>query len=186
METLDLFHKSISGCTNCILSKHRTQVVPWSGNPQASIMFIGEWPWKDEDIQGKPFVWRAGKFLNEMLNEIWLDRENVFIANTVKCRPPENRDPKPEEIKACLPYLRKQIEIIKPSIIVTLWRFALWLFFPDAKIWECHWKILTNRSLKVLCLYHPASALYNPNQKAIHKTDFQILKQFIWHSEKTA
>ena len=177
--TLDDFHESISNCKKCILHKERTQVVPWDGNPKAKILFIWEWPWKKEDIEWKPFVWAAWKLLNKMLEDIWLDREDVFIANTVKCRPPNNRDPKINEIDACLPYLHKQIRIIKPSVIVTLGRFALNLFFPELVIWDVHWKLHNKWKLKILTLYHPAAALYNPWQRDTLKKDFSKLKEFI-------
>lgn len=179
MHLLEEFQNSIKWCTNCILSKERIQVVPWDGNHNADIVFIWEWPWKNEDIQWKPFVWAAWKFLNEMLASIWLNREDVFIANVVKCRPPNNRDPKQDEIKACLPYLNKQLEIIKPKIIVTLWRFSMNLFFPEAQISKVHWQILIQWSLKILILYHPAAALYNPWQREVLKKDFSVLKDFL-------
>lgn len=173
------FHQSIANCEKCGLCQNRTQVVPGSGNPNANIMFIGEAPGKNEDIQGIPFVGAAGKFLNLCLESIGLNRDNVFIANTVKCRPPENRDPKTEEIDACLPYLKKQLEIIKPKIIVTLGRFSLNLFFPEAKIGKVHGQILVKNSLKVLALYHPAAALYNGGAREMHLKDFQVLKNYI-------
>ena len=179
MQNLEEFHKSISNCTKCILHKERTQVVPWGWNPDADILFIWEWPWKNEDIQWEPFVWAAWKFLNKMLESIWLNRDDVFIANVVKCRPPNNRDPKDNEIKACIPYLEKQIEIISPSIIVTLWRFALNTYFPKETIWKVHWKILNKWTVKILALYHPAAALCNWWQKETLMKDFQVLKGFI-------
>ena len=181
MQTLQEFHISIKNCKRCDLYKERTQVVTWDWNPNADIVFIWEWPWKNEDLKWVPFVWAAWKFLDKMLEWIWLARENVFIANTIKCRPPNNRDPKEEEIRMCLPYLEKQLEIISPIIIVTLWRFALNLFFPGEKIWLTHWKILKKGSLKILSLYHPAAALYNWSKKEILIKDFQILKNFIQH-----
>lgn len=176
---LQSFHASIADCKKCRLCENRTQVVPGSGNPHADIMFIGEAPGKNEDLQGIPFIGAAGKFLNEMLETIGLKREDIFIANTVKCRPPNNRDPLPDEIATCLPYLKEQILLIKPKIIVTLGRFSLNLFFPDAQISKVHGQILTKDSLKVLSLYHPAAALYNGGMRETLKQDFQILKNFI-------
>ena len=126
---LQSFHASIADCKKCRLCEGRTQVVPGAGNPHAEIMFIGEAPGKNEDLQGIPFIGAAGKFLNEMLETIGLKREDIFIANTVKCRPPNNRDPLPDEIETCLPYLKQQILLIRPKIIVTLGRFSLNLFF---------------------------------------------------------
>ena len=176
---LQEFHTSIADCAKCELSKERTQVVPGAGSPNADIMFIGEAPGKKEDELGIPFMGSAGKFLNEMLEEIELNRDDVFIANTVKCRPPKNRDPKKSEIKICLPYLKKQIEIIQPKIIVTLGRFSMNLFFPEAKIGETHGQILEKDHRKYLILYHPAAALYNGGMRETLKKDFAILKQFI-------
>ena len=179
MQTIAEFNESIKNCKKCILHKHRTQVVPWAGNPNASIMFIWEWPWKNEDIKWTPFVWAAWNFLNTMLESIGLSREDVFIANVVKCRPPKNRDPKKDEIKACIPYLEKQIKIISPKIVVTLWRFALNILFPDEKICDVHWKILKKEWLTVLALYHPAAALYNWWQRKMLLNDFQMLSKYL-------
>ncbi len=179
MQTLEKFHDSIKNCKLCNLHKNRTQVVAWNWDPNASIVFIWEWPWKNEDIKWLPFIWAAWKFLDEMLDWIWLSRQNVFIANTVKCRPPNNRDPKLEEIEACFPYLEEQLKIISPKIIVTLWKFALNLFFPEKKISESHWKIFIKWDLKILSLYHPAAALYNWSKRLVLFEDFQILKEFI-------
>jgi uracil-DNA glycosylase len=176
---LEEFHKSIADCSKCALSFSRTQVVPGSGNPDANIMFIGEAPGKNEDLKGEPFIGAAGKVLNEMLEEIGLKREDIFIANTIKCRPPDNRDPLQEEIDTCFPYLKKQILFIKPKIIVSLGRFSLNLFFPEAKIGKVHGQILQKDSLQVLALYHPAAALYNRGMRETLQKDFQILKKFI-------
>jgi len=172
------FHKSIKNCTKCVLSESRKQVVPGAGNNKANIMFIGEAPGKKEDEQGIPFVGAAGKFLDEMLKSINLNREDVFIANTVKCRPPKNRDPQDIEIQTCLPYLKKQIAIIKPKVIVTLGRFSLNLFFPEVQISKVHGKILKKDSLCILSLYHPAAALYNGAMRDVHFKDFSVLRQF--------
>ena len=177
--TLNHFHTSLQNCKKCSLHKSRTQVVPGAGNPKANIMFIGEAPGKKEDQTGEPFVGAAGKFLNEMLASIDLKREDIFIANTVKCRPPDNRDPKPEEIETCLPNLKQQISIIKPKIIVSLGRFSLNLFFPKAQIGKVHGQILNEGLLKILALYHPAAALYNGSMRDVLIKDFQILKKFI-------
>ncbi len=176
---LEEFHKSLMNCTKCALCMSRTQVVPGAGNVNANIMFIGEAPGKSEDEQGIPFVGAAGKFLNEMLEGIGLKREDIFIANTVKCRPPNNRDPEQIEIETCLPYLKTQISIVQPKIIVTLGRFSLNLFFPEEKIGTAHGKILHKNTLKVLALYHPAAALYNGGMRETLVKDFQTLKKFI-------
>ncbi|PCI24855.1 uracil-DNA glycosylase [Candidatus Peregrinibacteria bacterium] len=173
------FHASIAECTKCELHKERTQVVPGSGNPKAKILFIGEAPGKNEDIKGVPFVGAAGKFLNTLLESIELEREDVFIANTVKCRPPKNRDPKKSEIATCIPYLHKQIEIIQPKIIVTLGRFAMNLFFPDKKIGEAHGTIQEKDGKKFLIMYHPAAALYNGSMRETLIKDFSQLTKFL-------
>lgn len=162
----------------CELKKTATQPVFGDGNPKAKIIFIGEAPGKDEDLQGKPFIGRAGKFLSEMLEEIKLKREDVYITNTVKYRPPNNRDPKPEEIKECLPWLIEEINFIKPKVIVTLGRHALNRFFPEAKISEVHGKLLKRKieNLNVenfFVLYHPAAALYNGGMRETLIEDFK-------------
>src|SRR5713226_7587019 len=122
---LDELGREASVCTKCRLSRTRTQVVWGTGNPNADLMFIGEAPGRDEDLQGKPFVGRAGQLLTDIIKAMKLTRDDVYIANVVKCRPPENRNPEPDELDACRPFIRRQIELIKPKVIVTLGRFAL-------------------------------------------------------------
>lgn len=178
MPLTNLNHE-IAKCRKCFLHKGRQQAVPGGGNPQADILFIGEAPGKAEDEQGLPFVGAAGNFLNELLESIDLKREDVYIANTVKCRPPDNRDPRPEEIETCLPYLKKQILIIQPKIIATLGRFSMNLFFPKLKISQAHGKLQKYKNLHIVPLYHPAAALYNGSQRDVHLRDFQILKALI-------
>lgn len=177
--TFEQLNIKIANCTKCALHEKRIQAVPGGGNPQADILFIGEAPGKSEDEQGKPFVGAAGKFLNEMLSSIGLKRDDVYIANTVKCRPPANRDPRPEEIKICLPYLKQQILLIQPKIIATLGRFSMNLFFSKLKISQVHGKPQTKNNLCIVPLYHPAAALYNGNQRDVHMRDFQILKTIL-------
>lgn len=169
-------NETVSKCTKCELCKGRTNTVPGVGNEKAEIMFIGEGPGKNEDLQGEPFVGAAGKFLDEMLSDIGLERSDVFIANVVKCRPPNNRDPLPEEIESCIPYLKQQIVLIQPKIIATLGRFSMNLFLPNAKISQVHGKPQKVNNLLILPLYHPAAALYNGSQRDVHKADFQVLK----------
>ncbi|NTW76705.1 MAG: uracil-DNA glycosylase [Syntrophaceae bacterium] len=139
----------MADCQLCSLGKTRKNLVFGDGNPQAKIVFVGEAPGADEDEQGKPFVGRAGQLLTKILEAIKLSREEVFIANILKCRPPNNRDPLPEEISACWPWLEKQINIIDPQIIVTLGRHSLNRFFPDFKISAAHGKILHKKFLSV-------------------------------------
>jgi len=155
--------QEVAECQKCPLYKKATQAVPGAGNPDAEVMFIGEGPGYHEDQQGLPFVGAAGKLLDKALDSIKLKREEVFIGNIVKHRPPGNRDPLPAEIKACTPFLARQIEIINPKIIATLGRFAMNYFLPSAKISQVHgqaryitWQ---EKRLVLLPLYHPAAAL---------------------------
>jgi len=175
--------KWVKDCV-CELRNTATQAVPGDGSADAQILFLGEAPGKDEDKQGKPFVGRAGKFLTEMLGEIKMEREDVYITNVVKYRPPNNRDPIPEEVQDCLPWLLEQIEIIEPKLIVLLGRHALMRFFPEAKISEVHGKLL-KRKIKNLpienffALYHPAAALYNGGMRETLIEDFKKLPKVI-------
>lgn len=164
------------------LAVQATQLVFGAGNPDADIVFIGEAPGKNEDIQGKPFVGAAGKFLDEMLALIELNRKDIYITNIVKYRPPNNRDPLPAEKKAFLPYLQSQLEIIKPKLVVTLGRHSTNCFLPDLFISKCHGepkrvKLQLKQSsdvleVVILPLYHPAAALYNGSQRQILIDDF--------------
>jgi uracil-DNA glycosylase family 4 len=163
-----------------------TQLVFGDGNIDAEIVFVGEAPGKNEDLQGKPFVGAAGKFLNEMLEEIGLKRDDVYITNIVKYRPPNNRDPLPEEKKTFLPYLQAQLEVIQPKVLVTLGRHSLNCFLPDLQISQVHGKPKRVRlSLKerssdvleviILPLFHPAAALYNSSMKQTLVDDFKAI-----------
>jgi uracil-DNA glycosylase family 4 len=168
MKDLNVLQEQVKNCSLCRLCKTATQAVFGEGSFKAEIMFIGEAPGREEDRQGRPFVGAAGKFLNEMLAIIGLKREDVFITNIVKHRPPENRDPLPDEIAACLPYLEQQVLIIKPKLIVTLGRHAMNTFLPGLKISEVHGQAKRARGIFkekqiYFPLYHPASALYNPS-----------------------
>jgi uracil-DNA glycosylase len=190
-EKLSQLNTLMSLCNNCSLRKGCSQVVPGDGNPEAEIMFIGEAPGKKEDEMGKPFVGAAGKFLDEMLATINLKRENVYIANVCKCRPPENRDPLPEEVATCWPWLEKQIEIINPKLIITLGRHSLGRFFPLMKISEVHGKAfrrefpnLGNKGLPAgrrvfYALYHPAAALYNGSMRETLLKDFKRIPKVL-------
>src|SRR3989338_2730743 len=132
MSTLIEIAEQVKVCTKCGLCKARAKAVPGSGNPNADVMFIGEGPGKNEDLQGEPFVGAAGKFLEELLACINMKRQDVFITNVVKCRPPGNRDPEPEEVATCYPYLEKQVALIKPKLIVLLGRHAMYRFLPSS------------------------------------------------------
>jgi DNA polymerase len=171
--TLEEISQEIQNCKKCSLYKTRTHPVPGEGNPKAEIMLIGEGPGYNEDLQGRPFVGTAGKFLEELLSEIDLKRENVFIGNILKCRPPQNRDPQPQEIAACIPYLKKQINIIKPKLIVTLGRYSLQEFLPGKSISEVHGKVSQYNNQVIFPMYHPAGALYRANLKQTIKEDMK-------------
>lgn len=182
-ESLSDLKELITACTRCHLYKTKTNDVPGSGSENAKIMFIGEAPGREEDLRGEPFVGAAGKFLNEMLGEVGLKREEVFIANVLKHRPPGNRDPEPNEIKACWPFLARQIEIIRPLLIVFLGRHSLNRFFPTAKISEVHGRAFRKRwqgrEQVFLALYHPAAALYNGSMRETLIADFKKIPLLI-------
>jgi uracil-DNA glycosylase len=150
----------------CPLKETATQPVFGNGNPNAEIVFIGEAPGKDEDLQGIPFVGRAGKFLNEMLEEINMKRESIYITNIVKYRPPNNRDPEPEEKNFCATWLHEELNFISPKLIIFLGRHSMSNFFPELKISDVHGKLINKKMKHInteyfLPLYHPAAALYN-------------------------
>ncbi len=173
----------------CKLRETATQAVPGEGNADADIMFVGEAPGKNEDLQGKPFIGSAGKFLAEMLSSINLQREDTFITNIVKYRPPENRDPEPTEITDCMPWLHEQIAIIQPKIIVTLGRHALEHFIPGKKISEVHGQAFRRTFDDIgeqvfFALYHPAAALYNGSMRTTLISDFQKIPQVLKQLQK--
>ncbi|MBI5305570.1 MAG: uracil-DNA glycosylase [Chloroflexi bacterium] len=181
MSELTDLYAQVRVCKKCDLSKGRTNAVPGEGPENAEIMMIGEAPGFHEDQQGRPFVGAAGKFLDELLAGINLKREQIYICNVIKCRPPQNRDPLPEEMDACRPYLDQQIELIKPKIIITISRFAMMRWFADRKIGEIHGKPRKFGNLVVLPMYHPAAALHQPSLRRVLEDDFkrvpEILKQ---------
>lgn len=179
-DSLDIISEEVCSCTKCELCQNRTHAVPGEGSEKAQIMFIGEGPGAEEDKQGRPFVGRSGKFLREMIRTVGLSEEDVFIANVVKCRPPGNRDPKPEEIAACRPYLERQIAMIDPKIIVTLGRHAMERELPDMKISQVHGKAFRRKNGRLyMPLYHPAVALYSPAQKEVLIEDMKKLKELM-------
>jgi len=172
------------------LAKNATQLVFGDGNPAASIVFIGEAPGKNEDLQGKPFVGAAGKFLNEMLKGVGLGRKDVYITNIVKYRPPNNRDPLPEEKKAFLSYLQAQLEVIQPKLVVTLGRHSMNCFLPDLQISKIHGEAKRIRismkrgesdilTLVILPLFHPAAALYNGSLRQTLIDDFARIPHIV-------
>lgn len=168
MSSLYELCQEISSCTKCpVLAENRTRVVPGSGAEDADIMMIGEAPGWHEDQQGIPFVGQAGIFLNELISSIGLHREQVYITNVVKCRPPGNRDPLPSEIQTCRAWLNRQIELIQPKIIVTLGRYSLAMFFPGKSIGKIHGTAQKRGDIIYYAMYHPAAALH---QQTLRKT----------------
>lgn len=166
----------VNACQRCGLSRGRIQAVPGSGNPKAVVMFVGEGPGAEEDRQGLPFVGRSGKFLDQMLASIGLARQDVYITNVVKCRPPANRDPFPAELNACADYLTRQIDLIDPGIIVTLGRFSMARWFPQARISQIHGQVKEiDNGRMVMAMFHPAAALRNPAWRAAFAEDMQRL-----------
>jgi len=183
MQYKDLEEK-IKKCCSCQLRGTCAQVVPGSGNSKAEILFIGEAPGAEEDKQGFPFVGAAGKFLNQMLETIDLKREDVFIVNVLKCRPPGNRDPLPEEVAACWPWLLEQIKTIKPKLIVLLGRHAMERFLPNQKISKIHGTAVRREIEGVgkqvfYVLYHPAAALYQGSLREVLLADFKKIPKVL-------
>jgi uracil-DNA glycosylase len=177
--TLEQLATAVRACTLCPLHSGRTNAVPGEGPANAAIMFIGEGPGFHEDRQGRPFVGSAGKLLEELLAGIGMTREQVYIANVVKCRPPGNRDPLPEELTACKPYLERQIELIQPKVIVTLGRFSMYRYFPGQSISRIHGQARQVGGVLVVPMLHPAAALHQPQWKSTLEADFQKLPQII-------
>ena len=171
--------QQISTCEKCGLSEGRNKSVPGDGALDADIMFIGEGPGYHEDRQGLPFVGQAGNLLNEMLASIGLSRHDVYITNMVKCRPPNNRDPFPAELRSCAPYLDAQIELIQPKVIVALGRFSFAKFFPNESISRARGRPRNWRNLVIYPMYHPAAALHNPGLRPAIQRDFSALPELI-------
>jgi DNA polymerase len=177
-DILTKIHQKWAAKNTCDLKKTATQAVFGHGNPRAEIVFIGEAPGKNEDKVGIPFVGAAGKFLDEMLASAKMDRNDVYITNIVKYRPPNNRDPQPEELKACAPWLHEELATIAPKLIVFLGRHSMNHFFPEAKISESHGKLLVKKIANFptpyfFALYHPAAALYNGGMRDTLIADFK-------------
>lgn len=176
----EILKNECMGCQKCELCKTRTNVVFGMGNPKARLLFIGEGPGETEDLTGLPFVGRSGKLLDKFIEAIGYDRESVFIANMVKCRPPKNRDPKPEEMELCLDYLRRQVKLIDPELIVCLGRVAAArLISPDIKVTKQHGEIFQKGKYKFMATFHPAALLRNPNQKPEAFEDFLKIKEIL-------
>lgn len=169
---LDQLAAEIRSCRKCRLGEGRTHAVPGEGPADAEIMFIGEGPGFHEDRQGRPFVGASGNLLEELLASIGLTRQQVYIANVIKCRPPGNRDPLPDELEACRPYLDRQIELIRPKVIVTLGRFSMARYFPGQSITRIHGQVKRVGNVAYIPLFHPAAALRNARWMEAIKQDF--------------
>ena len=171
MSALTELYQEIALCQQCEIAKHRTRVVPGEGAEDADILFIGEAPGWHEDQQGRPFVGPAGQYLDELLASINLKREQVYIANVIKCRPQGNRDPFPAEIHNCRKWLERQIEIIHPKIIVTLGRYSMAMFFPGKSIGKIHGTAQKQGNVVCYAMYHPAAALHQQSLRQTINTD---------------
>jgi DNA polymerase len=186
-QTLTLIADEIRPCTNCRLHQGTRNAVPGEGNPESEILFVGEGPGFHEDAQGRPFVGPAGQLLTDMLARAGLKREDVFITNIVKHRPPGNRDPMPDEIEACGKYLFRQIDAIKPKLIVTLGRFSMMTFFgPTARITQVHGTTRPWRDILVYACFHPAAALHQPKYREALEQDFDGLNGALEAARKRA
>lgn len=174
----------VKTCQLCRLSKTRTQAVPGQGDIRAEVMFIGEGPGYHEDKQGLPFVGAAGQFLNELLDIAGLARDTSFITNVVKCRPPNNRDPMPDEIAACAPYLERQIALINPRVIVTLGRYSMAKFFPGERISQIHGTARVVDGRMCVAMYHPAAGLHQASLADIIRADFRKLPVYLEQARK--
>lgn len=177
--TLEELAAAVRTCTLCGLSQSRTNAVPGDGSSHADIMFVGEGPGFHEDRQALPFVGAAGRYLDELLASIGVRRQDVYITNVIKCRPPGNRDPFPNEIEACRPYLERQIELIQPRMIVTLGRFSLNLFFPETSISQAHGRPRKVRGIVYYPIYHPAAGLHQPRWKSVIEQDFRRIPDIL-------
>ena len=177
--------EEIHDCNKCRLCQTRTNVVPGEGNPEARIMFIGEGPGRDEDLQGRPFVGRSGELLTRMIRAIGLEREQVYICNVVKCRPPQNRNPEPDEAAACLNYLRAQVALVRPKVIVLLGKIACrYTLQQEISVMRDHGKWFERKGVWFMPTYHPSALLRDPSKKREAWDDFQKIRDKL--SEITA
>jgi len=170
---LDELDRRIASCPDCDLCQTRTHAVPGEGPANAEIMFVGEAPGFYEDQQARPFVGPAGRFLDELIASAGLRRDQVYITNVIKCRPPDNRDPLPTEIEACRKHLQRQIELIKPKVVVTLGRYSLAWFFPRDAIGKVHGQSRLRDGIHFLPMYHPAAALHAGSMRKVIEEDFR-------------
>jgi uracil-DNA glycosylase family 4 len=172
-------YTQIRACGSCILAQGRTQAVPGEGPEDARILFIGEAPGFHEDRQGRPFVGPAGQFLEELLGRIGLKRTDVYIANVIKCRPPGNRDPELGEVEACRPFLDKQLELIRPQLVITLGRFSMARYFPGASISRIHGQPKRVGNVIYFPMFHPAAALHQPKWRSVVEEDFLKIPELL-------
>jgi len=186
MSELTNLAAEVAVCQKCILAKSRVKAVPGEGPENAAIMFIGEGPGFHENNQGRPFVGAAGQFLDELLKSIEMKREQVYITNVVKCRPPGNRDPLPDEIEACRQYLDRQIALIKPKVVVTLGRFSMARAFPNAKISAIHGQPRKVDGITYVPMFHPAAALHQPSLRQTVEDDFKKLPKILAELDRVA
>ena len=178
--SLQELRETCENCQQCELWKERTKVVFGVGDEHSRILFIGEGPGANEDLQGEPFVGRAGKLLDKLLITIGLDRSKVYIANIVKCRPPQNRDPLPAEQEACIGYLREQVRLIQPKLIVCLGRIAAQrIISPDFKVTKEHGQWIERKGTYLMGTFHPAAILRNPNQMPAALSDFLAIQDML-------
>jgi DNA polymerase len=178
-DSLERVAAEVKVCTKCPLHRGRTNAVPGEGPGDARILFIGEGPGFHEDKQGRPFVGASGQYLEELLGKIGLRREQVFIANVIKCRPPGNRDPEPSEVAACREYLDRQIALIQPSVIVTLGRYSMERYFPGQSISRIHGQPRRAGSVVYFPMFHPAAALRNPAWRTEMEKDIQRIPELL-------
>lgn len=176
---LDSISEEVRVCRLCPLHKSRKHAVPGEGPPEAAVFIVGEAPGANEDEQGRPFVGAAGKNLDRMLEKAGLTRAEVFITNTVKCRPPSNRRPRRDELDSCHPYLRRQLEALRPRLVVLLGDTALKEFFPSASLPGLHGQVLKRGPFSMLATYHPASVIYNPALAAVLEQDCVRIREFL-------
>jgi DNA polymerase len=176
---LEALDEEVRTCTRCDLFRTASRGVPGEGPIGATIMLVGEAPGATEDRTGRPFVGAAGRFLDELLGVAGLRREDVYITNVVKHRPPENRDPRPDEVEACIPYLWRQVAIIKPKVIVTLGRFALNVFFPEGRMMRDHGQLRQKNGVHFFPVLHPAAALHQERNRPLLVEDMKKLGEFL-------
>lgn len=180
LDTMRIVEGEVHVCRRCTLAEGRTHAVPGEGNLNSVVMFVGEGPGFEEDRQGRPFVGRSGQFLTAMLQKAGIDRAEVYITNVVKCRPPNNRDPLPDELEACSDYLDRQVALVNPRIIVTLGRFSMRRWFADGAITRIHGQVRNiGRGRVALAMFHPAAALRNPQWQVEFERDMLLLPKLM-------